>query len=78
MLIQLILYPSHSTSSDTITKNYNAKRKNLKSLDKQVGWHKRNVKSPSPHLIKPFPLEGDDDLDEDGDNAGEINIAHDL
>lgn len=30
------------------------------------------------HLIEPFPLEGDDDLDEDGDDAGEINIADDL
>lgn len=30
------------------------------------------------HLVEPFPLEGDDDLDEDGNDTGEINIAHDL
>lgn len=30
------------------------------------------------HLIQPFPLEGHDDLDEDGDDPSEVNIAHNL
>lgn len=30
------------------------------------------------HLIEPFPLERDDDLDKDGDDPSEINIAHNL
>lgn len=33
---------------------------------------------PQPHLVEPLPLEGDGEFEQDGNDAGEVNVTHDL